>query len=226
MELGNLGVLQACKDYKSWHDCARGGILYISAVNHPDAESTSPLWLSLAIAELASSKRQRNSKVIFYVVEGIRDTPHRMMSSIICEILEWDRTFFAKHNHLVQIESKDEVSLAGYSFRLATELWSRWSKSHPNEHIYLVIDRVDKWLRDDSELVDGQWREAMETIFEWASNSKVLKVCMLAEQNHWGTEVSDIMRLICTRRRLREVYWNTECLRQGDRFDDEVSQCE
>lgn len=211
-----------CQEYRNWRNSIRGGILYISAVNHPDAESTNSLWLSLAMSELASTTRQEDSKTIFYTVENVRDTPHTMMSNIVCEVLEWDMTFFAEHKHLVHPESVARLSSKGLIPDLATELLNRWSRSHPDESFYLVIDRVDKWLRNDGDLVEGQWKEAMETFFGWTSSLKGLKICMLAEQSRWGKDVNDILRLMCARWRLREAFWNTGCLRQGDTLDSEL----
>jgi hypothetical protein len=219
MQPGNLSVLQVHREFESWRDSVRGGILYVSALNHPDADSTNSLWLSLALSEFASSTRQEGRKVIFYAVENVRDTPCSMMSNMICEILEWDMDFCAEHKHLVQARSVSGAFSKESILYVATELLNRWNRSHPDEQFYLVIDRVDRWLRNDSDLANGQWKEVIETLFEWVSNSKVLKICMLAEQSRWGRNVNDIMRLICTRRQLREAFWNTGCLRQGDSFD-------
>jgi hypothetical protein len=222
MQPGSLSVLQVRREFKSWRDSIRGGILYVSALNHPDADSTNSLWLSIAMSEFASSMRQEDRKVIFYAVENVRDTPCHMMSNIICEILEWDMDFFSEHKHLVQTRTVTGALSKERILHLATELLDRWGRSHPDEQFYLVIDRVDRWLRNDSDLARGQWKEAIETLFEWVSNSKVLKICMLAEQSRWGRNVNDIMRLICTRWQLREAFWNTGCLRQGDSFDLET----
>lgn len=222
MQSGNLSVLQVLREYKSWRDSIRGGILYVSALNHPDADSTNSLWLSLAIAEFASSTRQEGRKVIFHAVRNTRDTPNSMMSNVICEILEWDMDFFAEHRHLVQTRSMVGAWPKESILQVATELLNRWSIYHPGEQFYLVIDRVDRWLRNDSDLVKGQWKEAIETLFEWISDSKVLKICILAEQSRWGGSVNDIMRLTSARWQLKEAFWNTGCLRQGDCFDLET----
>ena len=219
MQSGHLSVLQVLPEYKSWRDSIRGGILYISALNHQDADSTNSLWLSLAISEFASSTRREGCKVIYHAVGNSRDTPHSMMSNVICDILEWDMDFFAEHRYLVPKESVIEAWPKESVCRIATELLDRWSESHPDEQFYLVIDRVDRWLQKDSDLVEGQWKEAIDTLFGWVRNSKVLKICMLAEQNRWGRSVKDIMSLTSARWQLGEAVWNTGCLRQGDSFD-------
>jgi hypothetical protein len=55
IEEGNLEVLHERAEFKEWKACSRSSLLLLRVVNHRDADTNAPLWLSRAVAELATN---------------------------------------------------------------------------------------------------------------------------------------------------------------------------
>ncbi|KAF2183189.1 hypothetical protein K469DRAFT_215223 [Zopfia rhizophila CBS 207.26] len=218
MQAGTLRALEEKQEYIEWRDSRRGGMLLIWALNHWDAGPRTSNWLSPALTELALLMRQREERVIVHVVQSARETPYALLALIVCEILEWDQSFFTSQKERLDIAWEGgTTSSPAKLLSLAKYLLSQWTSTHPDEHINIILDGIDKWVQREENLLDGTpWRVVMEELLDCVKDSGV-RVCVLAEWCEWRKDVERIMTLKGSHIRLRDGAWHTVCLRQGNR---------
>jgi hypothetical protein len=102
IEEGNLEVLHERAEFKEWKACSRSSLLLLRVVNHRDADTNAPLWLSRAVAELATNLRQGSQRTIYHVVKRNHNAPCSTIGDIIHQITRWYEAFYRQHKQTVE----------------------------------------------------------------------------------------------------------------------------
>jgi hypothetical protein len=172
-------------------------LLLLRVVNHRDADTNAPLWLSRAVAELATNLRQGSQRTLYHVVKRNHNAPCSTIGDIIHQIMRWNEAFYREHKQAVEngLGLKD-IRLETW-LELANLLLTAWSVAHEQDWTYLIMDGVDQWIRRsgaqvpaDFELVMKGFRGMLE------SNFPRIKICLLVDDSHWSFHIQTYMNLL------------------------------
>lgn len=216
LEIGDIRVITDQQAYQKWWRGTNSNILLIWGVNHNDSDPSNSLWLSAGFTELAQILRQRNSQSIFQVIHNIGQSPQSILSLIACELLGWDWDFFAANKDIFPEPGVDCTSTDFLTGFLTTVL-SRWSDSHPDQYVYILLEGFNIWVRSRSDLVSGAWLKVWNALLDCAARFKIIKICFLMQRDSWSQQIKDVMDLSCSTNSMDDKIWDTGCLRQGNK---------
>ncbi|KAJ5698190.1 hypothetical protein N7462_000195 [Penicillium macrosclerotiorum] len=182
LEVGDLKRLRKDTGFQQWLSSSHSNAILVRSFNDSDSISPDP-WLSQAIAELAIKLQGEELPAIFHVVSN-KDDLITIYGVIICEILSWDMKFYQEHRQSVEdtrqefknIQSSKDIQL------LTQSLLAFWAKSHPHKPVYILLDRLDKFLPTRSSIFK-QVIIGLIDVLRTAPNG--IKLCFAMDDAYW-----------------------------------------
>lgn len=201
LQQADIDMLKREVSFCQWNEESGPSTLLLTGHNFDQfGKGVGLCWLSSAA--LAIKQNIGNGdRVLFYSAcrdEDSRRTPARepfsnILSSFICQCLQWDERFFEKSFKQVEQELKDPVWRSKsvedrhhIQRDLLISLLNSWTGSRA---IYMIIDRLDKI---DSDPDDNLYDLIREILLIVSKTTCAIKLVITADSLHWESGDKEI----------------------------------
>lgn len=154
----NVHLLERSASFKWWLMNEDSCMVILRSVNRADSGSfqhQQPQWISAPLADhLVKLQPQTNVKVLYHAIANAEETPAATIAAFICNMLEWDQTFFRQMKQSVEnvlgAQGTGTGDVEEY-LELIQKMLMAWCEARPDRVVYFVIDRFDKYFEKGSE---------------------------------------------------------------------------
>lgn len=202
LQCADLELLKNEPSFTQWTNEFGSSTLLLTGNNYDQfGKGVGLCWLSTAALAIKqnveteglvlfhSACRSENSKRI-----QSRESFSNILNSFVCQILQWDETFFEKVCTRVEQELKDPTWTSPSPAKrhriqgdLLISLLNSWTGS---KTIYMIIDRLDKF---DGEPDDNPYDLIREILRIISKTACTIKLVIIADSLVWGDDNKEIM---------------------------------